>query len=321
MVMDENEFDFTQEQLDLVKNLIEKSPKDAPDFYEEGECEQFYIPVDDGEIRVFHRKPKNITAKRPILFIPGYSTTPWSWRGFPKPIHNNTEYYFLETREKASSRIKRNRKTNLTVDQKAKDVAAAIKHLGLDKRDFVLYGTSYCSGVVLQGLIQKYFTAPTIIVFDPLCLWAYNRRAVKWLLPILPPFIMGAFRFIFAKIVLRTMKNQHQKERILDFIRGAEPYKWRKACMQNLNFNITDQLDKISEEVFVVHGTKDKYHPGHVFFDYAKDMPKGRFIYFNCENELREIFNGVLGSVFANVTKEKGLPDEIASLEMDLERE
>ncbi|MCK5047488.1 MAG: hypothetical protein KAS22_12960, partial [Candidatus Heimdallarchaeota archaeon] len=139
MVMDENEFDFTQEQLDLVNNLIEKSPKGAPDFYEEGECEQFYIPVDGGEIRVFHRKPKNITAKRPILFIPGYSTTPWSWRGFPKPIHNNTEYYFLETREKASSRIKRNRKTNLTVDQKAKDVAGAIKHLGLDKRDFVLF--------------------------------------------------------------------------------------------------------------------------------------------------------------------------------------
>ncbi|MHA1121547.1 MAG: hypothetical protein ACTSUW_02210 [Candidatus Heimdallarchaeota archaeon] len=321
MAMDENEFDLTQEQLDLINNLIEKSPKDAPDFYEEGECEQFYIPVDGGEIRVFHRKPKNITAKRPILFIPGYSTTPWSWRGFPKPIHNNTEYYFLETREKASSRIKRNRKTNLTVDQKAKDVGKAIKYLGLDKRDFVLYGTSYCGGVVLQGLIQKYFTAPTIVVFDPQGNWTYSRKAVKWLLPILPPFIMGAFRFIFAKIVLRTMKNQHQKERILDFIRGANPYKWRKACMQNLHFDITNQFDKISEEIFVIHGTKDKYHPGITFYNYAKKMPKGRFIYFNCENELREIFNGIIGSVFANVTKDKGMPDEIVSLEIDLERE
>ncbi|MHA1213391.1 MAG: hypothetical protein ACTSSH_13150 [Candidatus Heimdallarchaeota archaeon] len=298
MTMDENEFDLTQEQLDLINNLIEKSPKDAPDFYEEGECEQFYIPVDEGEIRVFHRKPKNITAKRPILF-----------------------YYFLETREKASSRIKRNCKTNLTVDQKAKDVGVAIKHLGLDKRDFVLYGTSYCGGVVLQGLIQKYFTAPTIVVFDPQGNWTYSRKAVKWLLPILPPFIMGAFRFVFAKIILRTMKNQHQKERILDFIRGANPYKWRKACMQNLHFDITNQFDKISEEIFVVHGTKDKYHPGVTFYNYAKNMPKGRFIYFNCENELREIFNGILGSVFANVTKDKGMPDQIASLEIDLQRD
>ncbi|NHJ31542.1 MAG: alpha/beta hydrolase [Asgard group archaeon] len=320
MAMDENEFDLTQEQMNQINNLIENSPKEAPDFFEEGECEQFYIPVDGGEIRVFHRKPKKVSAKRPILFIPGFATTPWSWRGFPKSIHNNTEYYFLETREKKSSKIKRNRKANFRVDQKAKDIAQAIKFLGLDKKDFVLFGTSYCGGIVLQGLIQKYFTAPTIVVFDPSCNWAYMRKPIRWLLPIIPPFILGAMRFIFAKIFLAGMKNQHQKERNLDFISGADPYKWRKACMQNLQFDITNEINTITEEVFVVHGTKDKFHPGETFYKYSKDIPKGRFIYFNCENEKREFFNGVIGSAFANVTKEKGMPDEIASLEIDLQR-
>jgi len=320
MVIDENEFELTQQQLDIIIDLLEKTPKDVPDFYNDGECEQIYIPVEGGEIRVFHRKPKNITAKRPILFVPGYSTTPWSWRAFPKPIHNNTEYYFLETREKTSSKIKRNRKANFTVDQKAKDIRDAIQFLGLDKIDYVLYGTSYCGGIVLQGLIHNYFNPPTVVVFDPLCKWSSFKKAIKWLLPIMPPFVLGMMRFLLAKIFLSGMKNQYQKQRNLDFIRGAHPYKWRKACLQNQHFNIIDELGKIKNEVFVLHGTKDKFHPGETFYDYAKRIPRGRFIYFNCDQEKRELFNGVVGSLFANVTKDKDMPSQLLSLEIVLER-
>ena len=44
------------------------------------------------------------------------------------------------------------------------------------------------------------------------------------------------------------------------------------------------------------------------------------FFYFNCDNTKRETFNGILGMTFAHVTKEQGLPDRIAPLEIDLKR-
>ena len=39
-------------------------------FTEEGICEEFYVPVKDGELRVFHHKSEKIEVKRPILFLP-----------------------------------------------------------------------------------------------------------------------------------------------------------------------------------------------------------------------------------------------------------
>ena len=106
------EFELTNEQLNEIEKLITNSKRDVPDFYEEGASEVLYVPVEGAELRVFHHKPEKQEAKRAILFIPGFGTTPWSWRAFHNPHHGIAEYYYLETREKRSCKIKRSRKAD-----------------------------------------------------------------------------------------------------------------------------------------------------------------------------------------------------------------
>lgn len=208
----------TEEQLKKIEELIKVNEREVPDFYEEGICDSFYIPVEDDEIQVFHHKPKNPITKRLILFAPGFNSTLWSWKDFAVPLHEKGEYYFLETREKASSKIKKRFKADLTIKRTAKDIGLAIEYLGLDKQDFVLLGASYCSGIILQGLIDKTLNAPTIVVFDPFSEWAFYKKWIQTMV-VVPAFVYGILRLVLANIVLAGMKNQAQKERVIDFVK------------------------------------------------------------------------------------------------------
>ena len=183
-----NQESLTEEQTDKMSKLIKENNRDVPLFYDEGVCEVKYVPVDGAELRVFHHKPKNPITKRPILFISGFGTSPWSWRHFNTPMYEKGEYYFLETREKTSSKVFTGRlRTNMTIDQNAKDLAEAIKYLELDNTDFVLYGTSYCGAIALTGLANEYLSAPTVAVHDPLSDWKVQRR-MTLMIGLLPIF-------------------------------------------------------------------------------------------------------------------------------------
>ena len=51
-------FVHTQEQKKAIHQLLEKGRRDVPTFLDEGACEILYVPIDDGELRVFHHVPE-----------------------------------------------------------------------------------------------------------------------------------------------------------------------------------------------------------------------------------------------------------------------
>ncbi|MBN1328355.1 MAG: hypothetical protein JXA54_02670 [Candidatus Heimdallarchaeota archaeon] len=129
-----------------LDEFISKYERDVPNFYDENESMIYNIPIEDGTIRVYHHIPQNETAKRPIVFLPGFATTPDIWSDFHKTHHNNTEYYHIETREKKSANIKRKRKIDFTVNRFALDVAKVIDFFDLNSRDYILFGTCFSGG-------------------------------------------------------------------------------------------------------------------------------------------------------------------------------
>ncbi len=134
--------------------------KDVPNFWEMEEAEHIYVPVEGGEIRVIHIIPENPISKRPLLFLPGWAVPPIAFQDLYEIVHKRYDFYYLETREKTSSRI--GRFGDFTMPRKAKDIVVAIKYLGLDKIDFVLTGTCWGSAMIIQGLIDHTVSAPTI---------------------------------------------------------------------------------------------------------------------------------------------------------------
>ena len=175
----EQMFQLNTEQKNAIENFVEKARRDVPFFYEEGESEVLYVPVDDGELRVFHHKPENNKFKRPIVFFPGFGNPPWVWRFYSIPSHDIGEYYIIDILKK------------------------------------------------LLGII-----------------------------------------------VMANMKNQAQKERNTEVVNEAVAWKWRKALIQNTNFNLYPHLNEIENEVFLFHGPKDKFHPREIYYKVSRMIPR-----------------------------------------------
>jgi len=314
-------FSLTPEQRKQRDNLLALGKREVPRFIEDGVCEREYIPVRDGELLVYHHKPEKVTTKRPILFMPGYIAAAPTWTDFHRVHHGFCEYFYLESREKKSSRMKRSRKIKMTIKESANDLSLVLDALGLSKCDFVLCGSSYGGAIVLQALLDKKLQMhPTIILHDPIVKWAYTNAFTSFVNFIMPPFLMGALRKVIAKIYLAGMKNQAQKERFMNFVEENCPWKFRKSSHQNRKYDITDALATIDKEVFILHGPRDKYHPREAYLEYARKMPKGRFLFIDTPNEHREVMAGVVATEFAKVTKHDGLPKSLELFEIPIER-
>lgn len=313
-------FVHTQKQKKNIQSLLDKGRRDVPTFLDEGSSEILYVPIDDGELRVFHHKPEKQTTKRPIVFIPGYVAAPSTWTDFHIPHQGFGEYYYLETREKRSSKIKKTRNTTMTITQTAYDVGVALEDLGLTKKDYVLASSSYGGGVILDGLINQYFDPPTAFVHDPIVKWVWEKSINNILLRIIPVSLLNALRIPIAYIFTAGMKNKDNRRRMIEFARGLEPWKFKRCTLENNKFNIFEDLKKIKNEVFINTGPLDRYHPRLEYYKYAKEIPKGRFLFMNTANEDRQLLAGVIGTEFAKVTKEDGLPETLKQFEIKIKR-
>ncbi len=314
-------FQHTKEEKSIIAKFLKEGRRAVPTFLDEGAAEIKYVPIDEGELRVFHHKPKKSETKRPVIFVPGYVAAPITWVDFHIPHQGFGEYYYLETREKRSSKIKKTKRTSMSANQTAKDLGQVIENLGLNEKDFVLYASSYGATVVLEGLIQGYFTAPTIIVHDPVIKWVWGERSLNnFALKFVPKFILSALRMPLAYIFTWGMKNKTNKERMLEFARGIVPWKFKRVTLENNKLNMFNDLKKIKEEVFITTGPLDRYHPRIAYYNYAKEIPRGRLIFMNTPDSERQLIAGIIGTEFVKVSSEEGIPKTIEQFEIDLER-
>ncbi|MHA1911561.1 MAG: hypothetical protein ACTSYA_07680 [Candidatus Kariarchaeaceae archaeon] len=306
----------TQEQQEKVNQLLDETRIEPVNFWELNES--FYVPVDDGEIKVYHIKPQNPTAKRVLVYVTGWGAIKESFTDWYETIHEKVECYYVESREKGSSKLKRNAKMDM--HQQAKDIQAVINYVDLKDKDFVLAGTCWGSAIIMQGLVDNTISAPSIAVLDPMHqIWA--PRWLKILAPILPVFIYKLLKPILKWFALRKMKAQRQKERIESFVDNADLRKWKKAGLAALkDYELFGKLDKVEQEVFVVNCCKDMIHDQLTFPQVAFEMPLGRFLFMNTEESNRERLMGRVCLEFANVNQEDSLPESLQMFEKKLPR-
>ena len=208
---------------------------------------------------MYHVVPDRPIARRPIVFVPGWGTNPPGWFDFYKAVHGRAELYYLETREKASSRIL-DRRTDMSVRQAARDISRALDTLGFARRDFVLAAACWGAAQVLQGMIDGHLRAPTVLLQDPMHRLWFSRWILRWVSPLVPLPLLHVLRPIFAKALLGDMKEPVQKARAYAFVYGADFWKWKKSAEAAKDFELHGALAGVRDEVFVLNGTADKVH-------------------------------------------------------------
>ncbi len=310
----------TDELRARVHSMLEAEKRSAPDFFSAPLGGEVYVPVEDGEIRIFHVKPKNPIAVRPIVLVPGWGSLPAGFRDFYSVLHQRAELYYIETREKQSSRLDK-KVARLSMSQKAKDIQDALDFLGLSgDRDFVLLGTCWGGALLFQGLLDASIRAPTLVALDPMHRLWYPEWMLRYVFPLLPVFIVKMIKPILKKLALAGMKEQVQRRRAEDFIDGAEIWKWKKAAQSVRDFELFGKLSRLQEEVFVFNGTGDKIHDPLNYPRIAREIPRGRFFYMPTDESLRERMMGLIALEFAKVTGDQGVPASLAMFEKKITR-
>ncbi len=297
-----------------VDRLLSVEQTDAPRFWEPGNGEAITVPVEGAEIRVYHTRPEQPVGRRPIVFVPGWGTNPPGWFDFYKALHGRAEMYYLETREKASSRILDHR-TDMGVGQAARDIGRALGALGLDGRDFVLAAACWGGAQVLKGLIDGRLAAPTILVQDPMHRLWFPRWVLRWVSPLVPLPLLHVLRPIIANALLGDMKEPTQKARAFAFVYGADFWKWKKSAEAARDFELYGTLSAVRREVFVLNGTADKVHDPADYPRMAAEMPRSRFLFTPTVESRRELLLGAVALEFAKVAASDGLPPSLARFE------
>lgn len=290
-----------------IENKLQSYHKEVPNFWEKPICEEIWVPVEDGKIRILHVKPKNPINSRPVLFIPGWSTFADLFDEFYQVLHDKIEFYYIETREKKSSLLDQ-KKAKMDLSTTAKDVQTVIDFLGLKNKDFELFGTCWGASIILQGLLDQSINAPTVIVFSPMHKLWMNRFLLKYVIPIMPKFLIKFLLKIIPSLLLLGDKATTQKRRTLTLIKRAVVWKWKKAAIAAADFELFGKLHSIKQDVIVVSGTHDRVHDINCYPRIADEMPNSRFFYFGIDESDREYLMGFIVSEFAKITKEEKIP-------------
>jgi pimeloyl-ACP methyl ester carboxylesterase len=311
----------SEEQARAVEALLRKTRengRDIPRFWEPGVGQERYIPVEDAEIRAFHFHPARPQAVRPIVVLPGWGATPEGFQELYAVLHGKAELYYLETREKTSSRIL-HRRPDMSVSRSARDVQAALEALGLaGRRDFLLLGACWGGTIILRGLAEGSLEAPTIVVADPMHTLWFSRWVLRHISPLLPTPVVHLLRPILLHSMLGDMKEPVQKQRTFQFVRSADVWKWKKAAEAAQEIELFGALSGIQKEVFVLNGTGDKLHDQRDYPRIAGELPRGRFLFLPTDESLREHLFGAVALEFAGVSAGEGLPPSLAGFEKQI---
>ena len=92
MLDEEKIFTHSEEEIEIINQKLKDARRDVPTFIDEGAAEVIYVPIDDGELKIYHHTPDNSETKRPIIFVPGFVAAPSTWVDFHIPHHGFAEY-------------------------------------------------------------------------------------------------------------------------------------------------------------------------------------------------------------------------------------
>ena len=298
-----------------VGELLGGDGQAAPDLWGPGVCREVYVPVPGAELRVYHSRPSNPTARRPIVLVPGWGTIPEGFQGFYQGVHDQAELYYLETREKNSSRIF-DRKPDMSVLRSARDIQLALHALGLaGKRDFVLVGACWGASMILEGLLAGELDAPSIILADPMHTLWFPKWVLRWISPLLPAGLVRLLRPVLRQALLGDMKESAQKQRTFAFVNSADIWKWKKSAEAARGFELFGRLHSVARELFVLNGTADKVHDQSHYPRIARELPGGRFLFMPVEESRRERMFAAVALEFARQSASDGLPTSLAGFE------
>ena len=220
------------------------------------------IPVADNvSLRVISFTPAEDRKNPPVIFVAGWITLISAWKHVLMEMTKDFPVYYIETREKISSRVEG--KVEYGVENIGKDIVTLISHFDLKDKRYILFGSSLGASAILNCC--------RFLDRDPLCLVLIGPNAVfrvprfgKVIIRFFPPRLFLIIKPI-VKWYLKTFRldiksDYEQYEKYCTNIDAADPWKLKKAIMKLWNWEGWDLLPAIEYPTLIAGASKDSLH-------------------------------------------------------------
>jgi len=251
-----------------------------------------------------HPLPHNSLLIPHIVFLPGLASVIDNFRNTLIALTENHKVFYIETREKGSSRI--SGKAGFSIPSIASDLPVVIEKLGLQEGEYVL--TGYSLGAAVIAASSEHINAKPIatVLIEP----SGTFKWPWWLLPVarygigLYPAIRPFIKWYMKKFYINKDGDYEMYEinsRVLD---QADPRKLASAVISIADFEIWDYLKAIETHCLVIGVSHDKFHShdeGSSIANGIKDCD-----YIDVENN-RRAHSAEVATIVDDFLKRKGL--------------
>lgn len=220
------------------------------------------IPVAENvSLRVISFKPAHETNNPTVLFIAGWITLLSAWKTVLREMTKDFRVYYVETREKISSRVAG--PASYGVEDIGKDIVTLVEHFKFQERQFILFGSSLGASAILDCC--------RFLKTDPRCLVLIGPNAVfrvprfgKVIIYFFPPrlylLIKPLVKWYLKTFRLDIKSDFEQYQKYCGNIDAADPWKLKKAVMKLWRWEAWSLLPDIPYPALVVGASKDSLH-------------------------------------------------------------
>jgi pimeloyl-ACP methyl ester carboxylesterase len=229
-------------------------------------------------LRALDISPPAPRSPQVVVFVAGWFSAVDGWLGFLRRLAQSRRIVYLETREKASSRIALGRRptpADFTLDSLARDLAAAVAALDIPPDRLVLAGSSLGATVIHRALAGGLVRARAAILIGataefrfpwigrvvlrlmPASSWAFWRPITLWYLRM--------FR-------VDTRREPEQMKRYQGTLAIADPLKLK---LSSLAFaDMREPAAAIEVPTLFAYAQTDKLHGVALIEELAAPMPR-----------------------------------------------
>lgn len=237
-----------------------------------------------------------------ILFVAGWMSFSEAWRMVLDELRETHEIYYLESREKNSSRV--TRQARFGIEEMVRDYEVVAKKLGVEAGNLDVVASSVGAATVIRAFASGVRPRRIALVSPVL------RPEVPSFLPLMTLIAWGPMYEVFKILaawwyglfIYRVSRDEFQKSRFLVVLNGAEPWKALRGARDIFGLRVSlEEVQKVDAPVFILAASNDPQHPAKDIEEIERSLPQGCYHDFKsfrkthsraAGRKIREFFGG-----------------------------
>ncbi len=212
-------------------------------------------------LRVIRFIPSQSTQNPEVVFVPGWISRMEGWKKVLREMTRDFKIYYVETREKISSRVKG--KVPFTVEALGKDVKEIVRHYQLKDNQYILFGSSLGATVILDCYRFLEQRPRCLVLIGPNAVFrvpTLGMIIIRLFYPGFYPLIKPVIKWYLRNFRLDVKSDYQQYIKYSRAIDAADPFKLKKAAIAFSSYQVWERLPEISCPALIIGASRDKLH-------------------------------------------------------------